>query len=133
MDDLCRQVEEFHKQRSEQAAPTCLPRQEEGIIEEIRASVVALVGRMIDARLAGIKEWLPPEQTLRPPLVADKRREKTTQKAPSSTITPASVRKRRAPLTEESAPACKAGDGQRTTVVGRKKKKSKSSALLHTL
>ncbi|CAH2108126.1 unnamed protein product [Euphydryas editha] len=127
LDDLRRLVVELREHHSEQVAPTCLPRQGQDFAEELRASVDASVGRMIDARLTGMEEWLPPAKTFRPPLAADKRTEKTTQKAPSSITTSAPVQKRRAPATEESEPVWEAGDGQWTTVVRRKKKKSKKT------
>ncbi|CAH2104359.1 unnamed protein product [Euphydryas editha] len=83
LDDLHKQVE-LRKHRSELVASTCLPRQGGGLVEEVTASVVETVTRILDARLAGIEERLPPEKVLRPPLAADRRREEAK-------IAPASV------------------------------------------
>lgn len=40
---------------------------------ELQRSIMLSVGTMVDAKLAGITERLPPEQILRPPLAADRR------------------------------------------------------------
>ncbi|CAH2096610.1 unnamed protein product [Euphydryas editha] len=124
LDDLRRQVVELRGQRSQQSAPTCLQRPEEGLVEKVSASVIRSVGRMIDARFAGLEDRLLPAKTLRPPLAADrKKKERTTQKAPSSSATPAPVKKRRAHVSEEAALAVQTGDGEWTTVAKRAKKK----------
>ncbi|CAH2103427.1 unnamed protein product [Euphydryas editha] len=127
LEDLRRQVVELREQNSSNAAPTCLPRREEGLAEEVSASVIRSVGRMIDARFAGLEDRLQPAKTLRPPLAADRRKEKTTQKAPSSSAKPAPVRRRRPHASEELAPAVEAGDGEWTTVAKRKRKKAPKS------
>ncbi|CAH2109088.1 unnamed protein product [Euphydryas editha] len=127
LEDLRRQVVELREQNSSNAAPTCLPRREEGLAEEVSASVIRSVGRMIDARFAGFEDRLLPAKTLRPPLAADRRKEKTMQKAPSSSAKPAPVRRRRPHASEELAPAVKAGDGEWTTVAKRKRKKAPKS------
>ncbi|XP_039761484.1 translation initiation factor IF-2-like [Pararge aegeria] len=43
------------------------------VLEELKASIVAAVGRMLDARFAGIEERLLPERVVRPPLSSDRR------------------------------------------------------------
>ncbi|CAH2107673.1 unnamed protein product [Euphydryas editha] len=116
LDDFCRQVVELQQNCSQQVAPTYLPGQGEDLIEKIQSSHLAAVGRLIDARFAGVEEWLPSQKTLRPPLAADRKKERTTTKAPSSSATPALGRKRRPPTNEVSGPARQNGDGEWTTV-----------------
>ncbi|XP_039762476.1 uncharacterized protein LOC120635523 [Pararge aegeria] len=43
------------------------------VLEELKASIVAAVGRMLDARFAGIEKRLLPERVVRPPLSSDRR------------------------------------------------------------
>ncbi|CAH2103736.1 unnamed protein product [Euphydryas editha] len=74
-------VVELREQCSKQAAPTFLPKTEEGLLKEVRASVAASVGCMIDACFAGLEERLLREKTQRPPLAA------STQKPSPKTAT----------------------------------------------
>ncbi|CAH2227081.1 jg25022 [Pararge aegeria aegeria] len=53
-------------------APPALALQAD-VLEELKASIVAAVGRMLDARFAGIEERLLPERVVRPPLSSDRR------------------------------------------------------------
>ncbi|CAH2093263.1 unnamed protein product [Euphydryas editha] len=86
------------------------------LVEELRASIVASVGVMMDAKLAGIEERLLPAKTHRPPLATDRRRE------------PPQIVTRTKPATKPKAPDNEPEDGEWITVVKKAKKKTKSYA-----
>ncbi|XP_039764545.1 uncharacterized protein LOC120637025 [Pararge aegeria] len=67
---------EFVEMKTSMAAAnrTTTPTLNVDIIEEMKASIVASVGVMLDARFAGIEERLLPERVIRPPLASDNRR-----------------------------------------------------------
>lgn len=72
LEDIRKEFAEF-KARAEQAhsdkpPPSTVDRQ----VDEFRASLILDVGRMMDAKLAGITDRLLPEKRLRPPLAADR-------------------------------------------------------------
>ncbi|XP_052738123.1 uncharacterized protein LOC128198183 [Bicyclus anynana] len=102
------------------------------LIEELKASIVASVGVMLDARFAGIEERLLPQKVIRPPLSSDSRRSGTSQ-------TPASTHHHHhgaeASVASPGAPPATAGPSGATpvadswaTVVGRKAKKASRQA-----
>ncbi|CAH2087124.1 unnamed protein product [Euphydryas editha] len=82
MDDFRKQVV-VREQHSEQIAPTSLARQEEGLVEKIRASVVASVERMLDARLPASKNICCQQRrsTHRWRRIESARKNKTTKKS----------------------------------------------------
>ncbi|CAH2092426.1 unnamed protein product [Euphydryas editha] len=137
MQELRLQMEELRHQRRNRAPATPSANGEDPP-EEWKASMRGTMGRMLDARLAGLEEQLLPAKSLRPPLAADRIRE-DGQAVPAS----AAKKKKLAPKTEPASgpaskkmtprtePAPKEGPdgGEWTTVVKKtKKKKAKSYA-----
>ncbi|CAH2098460.1 unnamed protein product [Euphydryas editha] len=104
----------------------CLPSQGEGLVEEVNASVVASVGRMLDARFAGIETRFLPEKTIRPPLAPNKRR-KVAKKTP----VPAKSRSTSGVLSSKKRQAQTADGGEWTTVDNKKTKRRKAKAQLY--
>ncbi|CAH2100844.1 unnamed protein product [Euphydryas editha] len=95
----------------------------EELVEEVRASMIGTLGRMLDAKLAGIEERLLPAKTLRPPLAADRRKEAADSRKEAAQK-PKKKKKSSAP--KEKAPASndESDGGEWVTVVRKTKKKS---------
>ncbi|XP_052747127.1 uncharacterized protein LOC128199871 [Bicyclus anynana] len=94
------------------------------LIEELKASIVASVGVMLDARFAGIEERLLPQKVIRPPLGADRRKSATQPESTHGAGTESA---------SPGAPPATAGPSGSTpdadswaTVAGRKRKKAPS-------
>ncbi|XP_039746619.1 protein MLP1 homolog [Pararge aegeria] len=78
------------------------------VLEELKASIVASVGTMLDARFAGIEERLLPEKVTRPPLSSDRRGPPPSRSAGTSQAAPArsgGLRTSVAPATPGETPA----------------------------
>ncbi|CAH2100845.1 unnamed protein product [Euphydryas editha] len=99
----------------------------EELVEEVRASMIGTLGRMLDAKLAGIEERLLPAKTLRPPLAADRRKEAADSRKEAAQK-PKKKKKSSAP--KEKAPASndESDGGEWVTVVRKTKKKSYAAA-----
>ncbi|XP_052742921.1 uncharacterized protein LOC128198958 [Bicyclus anynana] len=87
--DLKAHRREFSEMRTSMAAAKSgtAPSLSKDAMEELKASIVASLSVMIDARFAGIEERLLPETVLRPPLAAGQGRRATARPQPSS-VTP---------------------------------------------
>lgn len=107
---------EFSGMRAELAATKAGPSEAFGSdwMEEFRASIVASVGAILDARFAGIEDRLLPAAPIRPPLAADRR---AVAVAPSPAPVPSTVR---------PAPAAAVATGSSAVQRSKPKKKSES-------
>lgn len=79
---------EFVEMKSSMAAnnvnPGTLPSFSADFMEELKGSIIASVGSMIDAKLAGIEGRLLPERVSRPPLASDSKSQKVPTLKPGA-------------------------------------------------
>ncbi|CAH2085120.1 unnamed protein product [Euphydryas editha] len=126
MGELKSQIAELLHQRTECTTLSSSQKDREELVEELRASMIGTLGRMMDAKLAGIEERLLPAKTLRPPLAADKRKEAAEARKEAAQ----KPKKKKSSAPKEKAPASndESDGGEWVTVVKKTKKKSYAAA-----
>ncbi|CAH2101363.1 unnamed protein product [Euphydryas editha] len=121
MGELKSQVAELLHQRPERTTLSSSQIEKKELVEEVRASVIGTMGRMLDARFAGIEESLAPAKTLRPPLAADRRKEAADSRKEAAQ----KPKKKKSSAPKKKAPASSnESDGGEWFTVSRMTKKS---------